>query len=173
MPQNGMNFEGRRRHTRRNTCRPSGLMNGQVPDTGLVNGAVVHNGFPAAATRTSESMPAGTPNGTKPQCMVNGYINHGYKGKNTKALPPRTLEKQRSTFSAVTDTSAAGRVGSRGTPGGILVNGAASLDTLPSSDQMAPESRLSAAVKNQRWRRKFRHQKRCATYLICFECRKC
>eukprot|EP00064_Thunnus_orientalis_P019099 superscaffoldBa00004633_g19209 len=167
MPQNGMNFEGRRRQTRRNTCGANGLMNSQVPGSDLVNGAAVHNDFPAAATRTSESTPAGTPNGTKPQCMVNGYINHGYKGKRTKAPPQRTFWKQRSTISAVTDASTAGRVSSGGTSGAILVNEATSLDTLPRSDQMAPEPSLSAAAKNQR-RRKFRHKKR-DTDLACSE----
>ncbi|KAM7394095.1 hypothetical protein PAMP_020915 [Pampus punctatissimus] len=157
MPQNGMNIRAGRREPGHNTSRANGLMNGQVPDTDLGNGAVVHNDFPAAATRTSESTPAGTPNGTRPQCMVNGYINHAYKGKSTKALPPGTLRKQRRTISAVTDTSAAGRVGRGGTPGGILVNGATSLDTSPSSDQMAPKPSLSAAVKNQRRDTDFAH----------------
>ncbi|KAM7418881.1 hypothetical protein PAMA_016146 [Pampus argenteus] len=160
MPQNGMNIRGGRREPGHNTSRANGLMNGQVPDTGLVNGAVVHNDFPAAATRTSESTPAGATNGTRSQCMVNGYINHAYKGKSTKALPPGTLGKQRRTISAVADTSAAGRVGKDDTPGGFLVNGATSLDTSPSSDPVAPKPSLSAAEKNQRRWRKFRHKKR-------------
>lgn len=165
MPQNGMNFMGRGRETRRNTCRANGLMNGHVPGTGLVNGAAVHNGFPAAATRSSESTPAGTHNSAKAQCMVNGYINHVDKGKRTKAPPPRTFWKQRHTTAAAAHTSAAGRVCSGGTSGGILVNGATSLDTLPSPDQMALGPSLSAAAKNQQKKRKFRHKKRCASYL--------
>ncbi|CAK6953436.1 uncharacterized protein LOC122979752 [Scomber scombrus] len=165
MPQNGMTFMGRGRETRRNTCRANGLMNGHVPGTGLVNGAAVHNGFPAAANGSSESMPAGTHTSAKPQCMVNGYINHVDKGKRTKAPSPKTFWKQRSTTAAVAHTSAADRVCSGGTSGGILVNWATSLDTLPSPDQMASEPSLSAAAKNQQKRRKFRHKKRRAPYL--------
>lgn len=168
MPQNGVNYEGRRRGTRRSTCKASSQVNGQVPGTGLVNGAVVHSGWPAAATRTNESAPAGPPNGAKPQCMVNGYINHGYKGKSMKAAPPRTLWKQGSTFSAVTDASAVGGVSGAGIPGGISMNGATSLDAIAlpcNSDQIAPESSPSAAAKKQRTRNKFRRKKRCATYL--------
>ncbi|XP_044044940.1 uncharacterized protein LOC122872904 [Siniperca chuatsi] len=172
MPQNGRNSEGRRRGMSRNTCKANSQVSGQVPATGLVYCAIVHNGCPAAATRTSESTPAGTLNGTKPQCMVNGYINHGYKGKSTKAAPQRTLRKQGSTISAVTDASADGRVHSAGIPGGISVNGATSLDTvaLPcNSDQMAPEPSPSAAAKNQRRRRnKFRRKKR-HTEVVCPE----
>lgn len=161
MPQNGMNFMGRRRETRRNTCRASGLMNGHVPGTSLVNGAVIHNGFPAAAPRSSESMPAGTHSSAKPQCMVNGYINHVDKGKRTKAPPPRTFRKQRSTTAAVTHTSAAGEVCSGGTSGGILVNEATSLDTKPSPDQKtSADISLSAAAKNKKRWRKFRQKKR-------------
>lgn len=169
MPQNGVNYEAGRRGMRRNTCKANSQVNGQVPGSGLVNGAVVHNGFPAAASRTSESTPAGTLNGAKPQCMVNGYINHGYKGKSRKAALPRTLRKQGSTISAVTDASAVARVSGAVIPGGISVNGATSLDAvaLPcNSDQTAPESSLSAAAKKQRTRNKFRRKKRCATYLL-------
>lgn len=164
MPQNGMNYEGGRGGTRHNTCKA----NGQVPGTGLVNGAVVHNGCPADATRTSEKTPAGTLNDTKPQCMVDGYIYQSSKGSSTKAAPPRTIRRQGSTISAVTDASAAGRVRSSGTPGGISVNGDTGLDTvaLPcNSDQMAPQPSLLAAAKIQRRRKKFRHKKRCATFL--------
>lgn len=157
MPQTVMNYEGRRGGTRHNTCKA----NGQVPGTRLVNGAVVHNGCPAAATRTSESSPAGTQNGTKPQCMVNGYINHGYKGKNTKAAPSRTLRKNGSRISAVTDARSAGP------PGDVSVNGATtSLDIVASqcnSGQTAPQpSPSTAAAKKQR---RCRWRKRCATYL--------
>ncbi|XP_074486553.1 uncharacterized protein LOC141764829 isoform X2 [Sebastes fasciatus] len=166
MPQNGLSYEGRRGWTHHSTCKA----NDQVPGTGLVNGAVAHNGWPAAATRTSESTPAGTPNGTKPQCMVNGYINHGYKGKSTKAAPQRTRRKHGSTISDVTDASAAGGVRSAGTPGGVSVNGAASLDTVAppcKSEQMAPRHNLSAAAKNKR-REKFRRKKR-NTEVVCPE----
>ncbi len=168
MPQNGVHYEGRRRGRRRNTCKANSKVNGHVPCTGLVNGAVVHNGCPAAATRTNESTPAGTPNGAKPQCVVNGYFNHGHKGKSTKALLPRTLGKQRSTISAVADASAVGGVSRAGIPGGISVNGGTSLDAVASpcnSDQIAPESSPSAAARKQRTRNKFRHKKRCATNL--------
>ncbi|XP_071359397.1 uncharacterized protein [Trachinotus anak] len=169
MPQNGMNFEGRRRGTRCSTCKANGLVNGQVPGTGLVNGAAAHNGCPATATSISEKTPAGIPNGTKPQCMVNGYINHRYKGKSTKTAPPRTLRKQGNTISAVTYPSAAGEVSSRDISRGI--SGATSLDTvaLPNkSDQMAPESTLTAAAKNQRRGKKFRRKKR-DTEVVCPE----
>ncbi|XP_023256669.1 uncharacterized protein LOC111650952 [Seriola lalandi dorsalis] len=172
MPQTDMNFEGRRRGTLCNTCRANGLVNGQAPGTGLVNGAAAHNGYRATATRISESTPAGTPNGTKPQCMVNGYINHGHKGKRTKAALPRTLGKQGSAISAVTYPSAAGRVIRRDSPRCISVNGAASLDTVAvpnNSGQMAPErSAPSPAAKNQRRKKKFRHKKR-ETEVVCPE----
>ncbi|XP_030272614.1 uncharacterized protein LOC115581568 [Sparus aurata] len=157
MPQTGMNYEGRRRGTRRSTCKANGL----APGADLVNGAVVHNGYPAAATRTNETTPAGTLNGTKPQCMVNGYINHKYKSRN--ASPPRTLRKHGSTIPAVSDASTAGRVNSADNSGGISVNGAASLDTVAShcySDQMAPEPSLSAGAKNRRRWKKCGRKKR-------------
>ena len=158
MPQTGTNYEGRRGGTRHNTCKA----NGQVPGTRLVNGAVVHNGCPAAATRTSESSPAGTQNGTKPQCMVNGYMN-------TKAAAPRTLRRNGGWISAVTEASAAGTVRSAGPPGDVSVNGAAGLDTVASqcnSGQTEPQpSPSTAAAKKQRRRRKCRWRKRCATYL--------
>ncbi|XP_040000820.1 uncharacterized protein LOC120799652 [Xiphias gladius] len=168
MPQNGMNFDGRRRGVRHNTCKANGLVNSQVPGRGLVNGVTAHNGCPATATRISESTPAGILNGTKPQCMVNGYFNHGYQGRIAKAAPPRTRRKQGKIIPAVTDASAAGRVISRDISGGISVSGATSLDTvaLPSiSDQMAPEPSLSAAAKNQRRRRKSICKKRYSEFV--------
>lgn len=162
MPQNGTNYEGRRKETRRHTCNA----NSQVPDTGLINGAVVHNGCTAAASTTSES----TLNGAKPQCRVNGYINRWYK--RTKAAPPWTLRKQGSPISAVSDASGAGRVRTADIPGDISVNGATSLDTvaLPcNSDQMAPRPSLSAAAKTRR-RKKSRRKKRCANLRYgCFD----
>ena len=161
MPQTGMNYEGRRRGTRRSTCKANGL----APGTDLVNGAVVHNGYPAAATRTNETTPAGTLNGTKPQCTVNGYINHKYKSRN--APQPRTLRKHGSTIPAVSDASTAGWVNSADDPGGISVNGAASLDTVAShsySDQMTSEPvSLSAPAKKRRRWKKFGRKKRCVT----------
>lgn len=165
MPQRVLNFEGRRRGTYHSTCKTNGLVNGQVPGTGLVNEAAAHNGRPAAATRISECAPAGTLNGTKPQCLVNGYINHGYKGKSTS----RTLRKQGNKISAVSDSSAAGRVSGGDISGGISVNGATSLDTVfvpGNPDQMPRKPCLSAAVTTQRRRKKFRHKKRWETYLI-------
>ncbi|XP_029302292.1 uncharacterized protein LOC115017576 isoform X3 [Cottoperca gobio] len=156
MPQNSMNYEGRRGGTHHNTCKAKD----QFPRKGLVNGAVAHNGCQAASTTTSESTPAGTLNGTKPQCMVNGYINHGYKGKSTTAARPRT---HGSTISAATDAPAAGRVHSASIPGGIPVNGTTRLDSAASlcnSKQMAPQPNLSATAKSQRRREKCRRRKR-------------
>ncbi|KAG8014880.1 hypothetical protein GBF38_003568 [Nibea albiflora] len=164
MPQNGLNYGGRRRGARGDTCKADS----HVPGAALVNGAVVHNGCPAAATRIRGSAPAGSPNGTKAQCMVNGYINNGYKGKSRKAPLPRTPRKQGSMISAVTDASAAARVSSA-FPGGISVNGPTSPGTtstaaaaaLPcNSDQMAPEPSPSAPAKNQRRWKRIRHEKR-------------
>lgn len=162
MPQNGLNYEGRRRRAR-------GDANGHVPGAALVNGAVVHNGCPAAATRIGASAPAGAPTGTEAQCMVNGYINSGYKGRSKKALPPpRTLRKQ---GGRITDASAAGS--STAFPGGISVNGPTSPDTTTTttaaawpcnSDQTAPEPSPSAPARNQRRWKRIRH-KRCACYL--------
>ncbi|XP_040892634.1 uncharacterized protein LOC121180978 [Toxotes jaculatrix] len=169
MPQNSMNFKGRRRGAHHNSCKANSLVNGQVPSTSVVNGPAAHSGCPATATRISEITPAGILNGTKPQCMVNGFINHGYKGKSTKAAPPRTLRKQGNTTSAVTDASAAGRVSSRDISGGSSLRGASSLDTvsLPSnSDKKEPEPSLSAAAKKtKRWKR-FRRKKR-NTEVVC------
>lgn len=164
MPQNGMNYEGRRRGTSRNTCKASNW----APSTGLVNGAVAYNGCPAATTGTTDSTSPGTLNDTNPPCMVNGDVNHGKKGKSRKAIPPRTTEKQGSTISAVSDASAAGRVSSAATPGGISVNGATSLDTVAmpcNSDQMSRKPSLYAAAKKQRRWNKFARKKRCASYL--------
>ncbi|XP_035516543.1 uncharacterized protein LOC118327333 isoform X2 [Morone saxatilis] len=150
MPQNDMNYEGRRRG-----MRSSG--------DALVNGAAVDVGSPDATGRTSKRTPAGPLNGAKPQCMVNGYINHGCKGKSVRAPPPRTLRKQGSTTSAVTDASAAHRVSSAGFPGSVAVNGATSLDAVAlscTSDQMAPEPGPPAAAKKPRRWKKFLHKKR-------------
>uniref|UniRef100_A0A0F8CEK4 Uncharacterized protein n=1 Tax=Larimichthys crocea TaxID=215358 RepID=A0A0F8CEK4_LARCR len=165
MPQNGLNYEGRRRRARGDTCDA----NGHVPGAALVNGAVVHNGCPAAATRIGASAPAGAPTGTEAQCMVNGYINSGYKGRSKKAPPPpppRTLRKQGSRISAVTDASAAGS--STAFPGGISVNGPTSPDTTTTtaaaagpcnSDQTAPEPSPSAPARNQRRWKRIRHKR--------------
>lgn len=151
MPQDDINFEGRRRGPRLNTCKA----NGQISGTALVNGPVAPK---AAATATSERTPAVTLNGSKLHCMVNGYINYGCKGKRTKAA-----RKEGRRISAVTDAAAAGRVSVGGIPGGISVNGVTSLDTnafAHNSDQMTPELSLPAATKNKRRRKKFRHKKR-------------
>ncbi|XP_054461154.1 uncharacterized protein LOC129096404 [Anoplopoma fimbria] len=156
MPQNGVSYEGRRRGPRHSTCRA----NHQVPGTGLVNGAVAHSGWPAAAT---EITPAGKVNGAKPPCVVNGDVYHWYKDKSTKAAHPRTLRNQRGTASAVSDASAAGGGRSVRTPGGIWVKGATSPDaaaSICSSEQTEPQISLSATAKNQRRREKFRLKKR-------------
>ncbi|XP_051239846.1 uncharacterized protein LOC127354162 [Dicentrarchus labrax] len=158
MPQNDMNYEGRRRGMRYGACKANGQVSGHVPHRAVVNGAVVDVGSPDATARTSKRTPAGPLNGAKPQCMVNGYINHGCKGKSVKAPPPRTLRKQGSTNSAVTDASAARCVSSAGIPRSIAVNGDTSLDAvaLPSnSDQKAPEPSPSAAAKKPRRWKKF------------------
>lgn len=153
MPQDHINFKGRRRGTCHNTCKA----NGEISGTDLVNGPTAPNGCKAYATTTSESTPAVTLNGTKPQCMVNGYINHGCKGKSTK-----TQRKEGRRISAVIDASAAGSVSGGGIPGGISVSGVTSLDVDASahnSDQMTPDHSLSASMKNRR-RKKFRRKKR-------------
>ncbi|XP_059184363.1 uncharacterized protein LOC131963672 [Centropristis striata] len=158
MPQNGMASENRRRGTRHNTCKA----NGQVPGTGLVNGAVVHNGWAGADTRTSGNTTAGTFNDTKPKFVVNGYINHGFKSKSVKSVPPRTVGKHGSTISAVADASAAGRDRSVRTPAGSSVNGAISLDTAASlcnSDQMSSQPSLSTKENNQRRKARSKQKK--------------
>lgn len=58
--------------------------NGQSLCTDLVNGPAAPNSCKASASTTSESTPAVSLNGTKLQCMVNGYISHWCKGKSTK-----------------------------------------------------------------------------------------
>lgn len=154
MPLNGMTFEDRGRETHRNTCKANGVVIGQAPGTGLVNGAAAHNGYPSPTARIKKGTPAGIPNGTKPQCMVNGYINHEYKGR---------FRKQGSMISAVTYPPAAGGVSSTDGSQCTLINGAASLDTVAlrsDSGQMTPESTPSAAVTMQRRKKKYRHNKR-------------
>ncbi|XP_060883404.1 uncharacterized protein LOC132954780 [Labrus mixtus] len=159
MPQNGMNYEGRRRGTRYNSCKVNGQVHGQVSGTDLVNGALAYNGFPAAATWTSDRPPHGMENGIRPQCGLNGYISHGYKDQSRKAVPPRTIRKQGSTISTVTGASASGRVIIAGIPDGISVNGGAK--SVPcDSDQMTPQPNFPAKARNQRPRKKFKHTKR-------------
>nr|XP_020452604.1 uncharacterized protein LOC109958379 isoform X3 [Monopterus albus] len=158
MPQDVIKCEGRRRGTRHSTCRANDQVNGWVPGTDLVNGAVVRNGCRAAESTKSNSVPAGTLNGTRQQWGVNGYINYRYKAKSTNAA-----QKQGGGISSVTNASAAGRVNNRGIPGGVSVSGATSLDTVAFtcySDRRTPELSPSAAKKNQRRRKKFRHHKR-------------
>lgn len=153
MPQNHIIFEGRRRAARHHTCKA----NGPIPGAGLVNGPIAPDGCKAAAPSTSESTPAVTPTGTKPQLVLNGYINHRYKGKNAKLAPN---EGRRT--SAVTDASAAARASGGGIPGDVSVNGVTTVDAdaySHNSDQMTPEYRLSAAMKNKR-SKKFRRKKR-------------
>ncbi|XP_026216098.1 uncharacterized protein LOC113162260 [Anabas testudineus] len=153
MPQNHIIFEGRRRAARHHTCKA----NGPIPGAGLVNGPIAPDGCKAAAPSTSESTPAVTPTGTKPQLVLNGYINHRYKGRNAKLAPN---EGRRT--SAVTDASAAARASGGGIPGDVSVNGVTTVDAdaySHNSDQMTPEYRLSAAMKNKR-SKKFRRKKR-------------
>ena len=171
MPQIDMNVKARRGGTRHTTCKANGLVNGHVPGTGIVNGTASHNGCPASFTKNSESTPAGILNGTKPQHMVNGFMNHGHRGKCTKAGPQRKLRKRGGAISAVTDASAG--VGSRDISNGVSVNGAASLDIvtwLGNCEQTAAGPSLSAsaaaAVKDQRRRKKFRPKKRWVTDLM-------
>ncbi|XP_031727896.1 uncharacterized protein LOC116396975 [Anarrhichthys ocellatus] len=156
MPQNGMNYDGRRGGTRHSTCR----VNSQVPGTGVVNGAGAHNGWPAAATES-------TVNGAEPPCVVNGDVNHWYKGKSKKAAPPRTLGKQQGTASAVTEASAAGGVRSAASPGEISVKGDAAASPC-SSERIAPQIILSATAKNQRRRERVKPRKR-NTAVFCLE----
>lgn len=159
-----MNFDGRRKETRHNICGADGLMVRQIRD--LVIGAI-H--CPAGTTRTSENTQASTASVTRPQLMVNGYVylNHWYKGNNTKPVPAKTCREHGRKVSALSDASAPGRVGHGNTPGGVLLNAASSRDIVvsPISDQMTPKSGLSAAEKNKRFWKKFRNKKRCVTFL--------
>ncbi|XP_053275263.1 uncharacterized protein LOC128437224 [Pleuronectes platessa] len=167
MPQIDVNVKGRRGGMRPNTWKANGPVNGHAPGTTIVNGTASHNGCPASATKNSESTPAGILNGTKPQHMVNGYMNHGHRGKYTKAAPPGTLRKRGGAVSAVSDASAG--VSSRDISNGVSVNGAASLDfvaLLGNCEETAPGPSLSAsaaAVKDQRRRKKIRRKKRLRT----------
>lgn len=164
MPQNGMNYEGKRRGTCRYTCKA----NDQSPSTGWVNGAIVQNTYPATTTGSINVPSPSTLNKTNPPCVVNSDINHSEKGKSRKATPPRTLWQQRSTSSVLADASAADRVSSAVFPGGISVNGATGLDTVAvssNSDQLSREPRLLAASKKKRRVKKFARKKRCASYL--------
>lgn len=163
MPQNGMNYEGKGRGTCRYTCKA----NNQAASTGWVNGAVVHNGYPAATTRSITVRPPSTLNKTNPPCVVNRDINHSKKGKSRKAMQPRTFWQQRSRSSAVSDASAADKVSSAVIPGGISVNGATGLDIVAvssNSDQLSRESILLAASKKKRRVKKFARRKRWASY---------
>ncbi|XP_028285022.1 uncharacterized protein LOC114450796 [Parambassis ranga] len=163
MPQNGLNLEGRRRWTHHSTCKAKDVFNGQFPGSGSFVEAGVHNDRSAAGSKPSESTPADTLQSPKPPRMVNGYINHGYKDRNTKAAPSKTQRKQQGTKSAAIEVSAAGRISGASVPGGISVNGDARLDTatLPHNFvQSLPNSSLSATGKDQRRRKKIRHKKR-------------
>ncbi|XP_010772403.1 uncharacterized protein [Notothenia coriiceps] len=158
MLHNGTKYERRRGETRHYPFK----VGDEVPVTGLVNGAVTLNGCPAASTRESKSTPVCTRDDVKPQCMVNGYIDHGDKGQRTKGTPRGTLGKHESTISAAPDASAAVRVRSARPSGGPSVNGTPSLDSvapLCNSQQMAPQPNPSSTAKKRRWR-KFREKKR-------------
>ncbi|XP_047434854.1 uncharacterized protein LOC125004357 [Mugil cephalus] len=158
MPQNHMNFEGRRSRTRRNTYKANPPADRLGLDTGLVYGAFVHNGFSAAATGTSENTPASALCHTKPLSMVNGYINHGFQGESAKATPIRILRKQGSPISVA---AAANRVSNADDPGATSVSGDTTSDAvaLPQTfGQMEPEP-SSAARKKQR-RKAFKNKKR-------------
>ncbi len=164
MPQNWMNYEGRRGEARCNTCKA----NGQIKRTGLVNGAAAHNGYPAAATRPRDSTAAETLKDAAPQYMVNGYFNYGYKGKSRRAPPSRTLRKQGGMMSAVADASAAAGVSREASSGGIYVNRTTGLYafTVPHKcEKKAPEPSLLAAEKRPRRWKKFERKKRWVTYL--------
>ncbi|XP_034544031.1 uncharacterized protein LOC117816051 [Notolabrus celidotus] len=158
MPQYNMNYEGRRRGTRPYSCKTNCQVNGQVPGTDLVNG-VGHNGCPTAATKTSERTSNGTENVNRPQCMVNGHINHECKDYGGKRVPRRTTKKQGRVISAFNDASASGRVISAGVPGGVSVNGDAV--ALPcNSYRMNPEQSFKEGTKNRGTWTRFRHKKR-------------
>ncbi|XP_023134258.2 uncharacterized protein LOC111574079 [Amphiprion ocellaris] len=162
MPQNGVNFVGRRR-ARHNTCKANDVVSSQVPSMGLVNGPVVYKYCSAAASRTCQSTPAGTLCDSKPPRTVNGYINHGYRGNITTAVPPKTLRKQGGMISAISDASAPGRLSRTSDPGSITVSGATKQDSvdLPHNfNQVVPDPSLPASGKNQRRRRYYRHKKR-------------
>ncbi|XP_013128450.1 uncharacterized protein LOC100692714 [Oreochromis niloticus] len=152
MPQAGMNFEPKRRGTYHNSRKTNDLIN----NIGLVNGAVVYNGCSASASRISRSTPAGTQHGPKPTYRINGYINHGYKGKSTKAAPPGTIKKQGCKISALCDSPA-----SDGNRSEDLMSGNSAKVSAPPSNinQKVPDLSLSASGKNKRWRRS-RHKKR-------------
>ncbi|XP_074553709.1 uncharacterized protein LOC141810218 [Halichoeres trimaculatus] len=91
--------------------------------------------------------------------MVNGHIYKKCNGYDRQKVPPRTIRKQGSMISAVTDAPASGRVVSAGIPDGVQVNGEAA--PLPCySDQMKPEGSHKADAKNNRPWKKFRHKKR-------------
>ncbi|XP_041640513.1 uncharacterized protein LOC121508075 [Cheilinus undulatus] len=150
MPQDGMNYEGRRKGAHHNSC----VVNSQVSGTDLGNGAVVYNGFPAAPGRYSQRRPNGSENCTRPEFGVNGYINFEYRGKSRKAVPARTFRKQENMLDAVTDAAASGRVVSAGIKGGTSVNGDAV------SDQMTPELSFPAKARNQKRKKRFSYKKR-------------
>ncbi|XP_030595754.1 uncharacterized protein LOC115787282 [Archocentrus centrarchus] len=149
VPQAGMRFEAKRRETHHNSCKTNDL----VKNTGLVNGAVVYNGCSASANRTSGRIPAGTLYGPKPAYRINGYINHGYRGKSKKAAPSGTLKKQGSKNSVLNDASAADGVSGEDVPSGKSAKASAQPSNI---QQVVPDPSLSASGKKQRRRRRFR-----------------
>ncbi|XP_058497090.1 uncharacterized protein LOC131467293 [Solea solea] len=170
MPHSGMNFIGRRRGTHHNTFKSNYQVSCQVPGTGLINGVTSHDGCPPTATGISKSMPVDIPKGSKPQHMVNGHINHRYKGSSTNAAPLRTFREQGRMISAVTGASAAGRVSNGDISHNASVNGATSPDTVEltsNSDQMGAEPCLSAtAVKSRPRRKTFRRKNRATEVMM-------
>lgn len=158
MSHNHMNNGGgrwrRRRRSSYNTCKANNI---QVQDLGIE--AIIHCGCPASATETSGGPPAGSLNGTKPLCMVNGDVNHVYEDESGEELLQKTLKEKETIIPDVSDAPAAGNHSQAGfsIPGGATANGSVwtSLDAQSWNHQMAPK-------KKSFWRKKERvHKRRC------------
>ncbi|CAJ1053575.1 uncharacterized protein LOC117816051 [Xyrichtys novacula] len=159
MPQNNMNYEGRRRGECHSFRKANAQVNGHFPGTDLVNGAVFRNSCPAAAMRTSERTHIRAENSVRPQGMVNGYFNHEWRGFGGRAAQPSTSMRQRGTVSAVTDAPAYGRTIRAGVQGGVSVTGN-TVSLHCDSDQMKPKLSLRGGAKNRgRWM-KFKNKRR-------------
>ncbi|XP_041839383.1 uncharacterized protein LOC121638588 [Melanotaenia boesemani] len=148
MAQSALNYASKWRGGHHN-CTAKDLVNGQIRRTGLANGVIIRYGWSAG-----ECTPLGTRYGPKPRCM-NGYMNHGYKGKSTKTAPPKKLWTKDSLPSIVTNGSAAETIRSTVVPDGISANGA----LFGNFDQVVPDPRLSVS-QNKQSKKKFRYKKK-------------
>ncbi|XP_061766406.1 uncharacterized protein LOC133559071 [Nerophis ophidion] len=160
MPQYSTDIVDRREEVHENICSASGP---NVQSEGLLKEASVGNGHRSRTSIGSNRLKRSKPvqsNATKPPYMLNGLLNHGFKGKDTQAAPARTKRKHRSTFSTIIGP---GRSSHSSAPSGILVNRTAREDHASSTSKQPanePSPPASTRASSLRWRRKNSYKKR-------------